>query len=101
MSVATDGEQTEELARADRIGRKVGIGCISLWLGGLSMAMVAVLLGKAYAFLTRAATCEGIPLCDWHRWAAAGFVAGALTLPILVLTRLGRPAAPPANSDRG
>ena len=93
--------QDPALARADGIGRKVGIGCITLWLGGVSAAMIAVLVGKTYAFLTRAPTCEGVPLCNWHQWVAGGFVVGALTLPILVLTRLGRPAAPPENSDRG
>lgn len=92
----------EELARADALGRKLGVGCFTGFLGAVSFAMVAAYLSKLFAILTRA-KCEvdGIPSCNWHYWAAIGAAVGAVTLPTLVLSRLGRPKAPPANTDRG
>ena len=94
-------QREHELARADAVGRKVGVGCFAAIVGAVSTAMIAVLMSGAYAFLARAPKCEGMPSCDWYRWALVGGVVGLVTLPILVLPRLGRPAAPPANSDRG
>ena len=92
----------EELARADAIGRKAGVGCLTFFLGGVSGGMVAILLGMAYAFLTRAPKCPDVPLCNWPSWWVWGAIVGAITLPILVLSRLGRPRdVPPANTDRG
>jgi len=99
--MAVEPQRQHELDRADAIGRRVGVGCFSAVVGAASTAMIAILLGAAWAFLTRAPKCEGMPLCDWYKWALVGGVVGFVTLPILVLLRLGRPAAPPANSDRG
>lgn len=69
-------------------------------LGGLSMAMVAVLASTAVAFSTRAPRCEGLPSCNWHVYAGAGFVFGAITLPVLVLNRL-RQSASGTKRNRG
>ena len=91
----------EELARADALGRRLGVGCFTLVMGGVSGGIVAVLFGMAYAFLTRQPRCPDVPLCDWPTWWKWGALFGAITLPILVLSRLGRPKAPPANTDRG
>jgi uncharacterized membrane protein YdcZ (DUF606 family) len=99
--MAVEPQRQHDLDRADAIGRKVGVGCFSAIVGSVSTAMIAILLSGAYAFLTRAPRCEGLPSCDWYRWALVGGVVGFVTLPILVIPRLGRPAAPPANSDRG
>jgi hypothetical protein len=64
--------------------------------------MVAAYLSKLYAILTRAkCEVEGIPSCDWGLWALVGAGVGAVSLPILVLSRLGRAKAPPPNTDRG
>ena len=94
-------QRQHELDRADALGRRIGVGCFSAVVGSVSTAMIAILLSAAYAFLTRAPRCEGMPSCDWYKWALVGGIVGLVTLPILVLPRLGRPAAPPANSDRG
>jgi hypothetical protein len=85
------------------IGRRVAIGCFTAWLGLVSGAMVAVLLSKFVAYLTRAPACDGIPSCNWYIYAMMGGGIGALSLPLLVLRVLGRPAKlrKRANPDRG
>ena len=72
-------------------GRRVAIGCLTTFLGVLSGGMVAVLISKFVAFLTRAAACEGIPTCDWYVYWAVGAAIGGITLPWLVLRALNRP----------
>jgi hypothetical protein len=72
--------------------RKVAIGCFSSWLGFVSGAMVAALLSKFAAFVMRANACDGLPACNWYIWAGIGGLVGALTLPLLVLRVLGKPA---------
>jgi hypothetical protein len=74
------------------LGRKVAIGCFTAWLGLVSGAMVAALLSKFAAFLTKAPECGGIPSCNWYVWAGIGGLIGAVTLPLLVLWVLGKPA---------
>ena len=71
--------------------RRVAIGCFTAWLGFVSGAMVAALLSKFAAFLMKADSCPDIPSCNWYVWAGIGGVAGAITLPALVLWRLGKP----------
>ena len=98
--MATEGTE-EELARADALGRRLGVGCLTFFLGGVSGGIIAVLVGMFYAFLTRQPKCPDVPMCEWPTWWKWGALLGAVSLPILVLMRLGRPKAPPANTDRG
>jgi hypothetical protein len=79
-------------SRGVSVRRKVAIGCFTSWLGLVSGAMVAALLSKFVAFLTRAQECDGIPSCNWYVWAGIGGLIGAVTLPVLVLLVLGKPA---------
>jgi hypothetical protein len=79
-----------ELARA----RMIGLGCFSTFLGGMSFAMVAVLVGKVVETARGSAACEGLPTCNWYLYAAGGFVIGAISLPFLVLRRLSRGVRP-------
>jgi hypothetical protein len=72
--------------------RKVAIGCFTAWLGFASGAMVAALLSKLAAFVTRAPECSEVPSCNWYIWAGVGGVIGAVTLPFMVLWVLGKPA---------
>lgn len=81
----------------DRTARNIGVGCFTFFIGGISCAMTAVLLGKFYAGLTRAPQCSEMPLCNWYEFAGWGGLIGAVTLPILVLWRLRRADA---KSDR-
>jgi hypothetical protein len=78
--------------------RVVAIGCFMAWVGGFSGAMVAVLLGKFFAFLRKAPVCDGIPSCDWYIYAAVGGAIGALTLPWLVVSALRRSSPSDAGS---
>ncbi len=71
--------------------RKFAIGCFTMWLGLCSGAMVAALLSKFTAFMTKAPDCGGIPSCNWYIWAAYGGVIGAVTLPVLVIWTLSKP----------
>ena len=84
---------------APHLSRVVAIGCFMAWIGGLSGAMVAVLLSKLVAYVTRAPQCDGIPTCDWYIYAAVGAGIGALTLPWLVVSALRRPPAPTGTPD--
>ena len=52
--------------------------------------MVAVLIGKIVGAARSAPSCEGVPVCNWHVYAAVGAAVGAISLPVLVLTRLRR-----------
>lgn len=78
--------------------RKVAIGCFTFVLGGMSGAMVAVLLSKFIAFLTRAESCPGIPTCNWYVYAGVGALFGSVSLSGLVVWTLSKPTpAPPAQ----
>lgn len=85
------GPQTEDAQRVSTV-RRVAIGCFTAWLGFVSGAMVAALLSKFYAFVTKSADCDGIPACNWYIWAGIGGLIGAVTLPLMVLWVLGKPA---------
>jgi hypothetical protein len=81
-------------------GRRAAIGCFTAWLGFVSGAMVAALASKMMAYVTRAPGCAGIPSCNWYIYAVVGGGVGAVSLPLLVLWTLGRPAKG-SNPDRG
>ena len=74
------------------VTRRVAIGCFTAWLGLMSGAMVAALASKFVAFVTRAPSCDGVPACNWYIYAGIGGAIGALSLPLLVLWVLGKPA---------
>lgn len=74
----------------DRVGRNIGVGCFTVFIGGASGAMTGVFLGKAVGFFTRCEPLAGLPACDWHVFALWGAIIGALTLPTLALRRLRR-----------
>ena len=81
--------------------RNVAVGCFVTPLGVFSGAMVGVLISKIVAFLTKAPSCPDIPSCDWHVYAGWGALAGGLTLPALVLSRLlARPGTEPTDTNR-
>jgi hypothetical protein len=83
--------------RAGELGRKAGIGCFATVVGFFSMAMVGALVSKMVASLMRAPACPDIPACDWYVYAGFFGAAGAISLPILVLRRLGTPRDPNAS----
>ena len=96
----------QELARADALGRRLGVGCFTVVVGFFSGAMIAMLIGKFLAFLTREPECSGVPMCDWYVWFYTGGVLGALSLTVFIQTRIARargdtPGEPPANTFRG
>lgn len=80
------------------LGRRVGVGCFSVFVGTWSGGMVAVLIGKAVEGARRSPGCEGLPICNWYVYAMAGAIIGAVTLPALVFWRLRRGEAPQSNS---
>jgi|SRR5687767_1122138 len=91
----SSGGSSEDATEAteDRTARNIGVGCFTAFVGLWSGAMVAVLIGKLVEGIRGAPTCEGLPLCNWHVYAAAGAAIGAVSLPILALSRLrGRDA---------
>jgi hypothetical protein len=72
-------------------GRKVGIGCVTFFLGALSGGMIAVLISKLVAFLTRAPSCPGIPTCNWYIYWVIGALLGAVSLSALTVYALSKP----------
>ena len=86
----TEPKVSESQPEPDRTARNIGVGCFTFFIGGVSCAMTAVLLGKFYSAFTRAPTCLDMPMCDWPRFALGGFIIGAVSLPVLVIMRLRR-----------
>ncbi len=74
----------------DRVGRNIGVGCFTFFIGATSGAMSGVFVGKAFGFFSRCEPQPGLPACDWWWFAFAGGVLGAVSLPILALWRLRR-----------
>ncbi len=80
----------QENEEAIAFGRKFGLGCFTFIIGAFSGGMVAVLVGRIGAALTKAPSCEGLPICNWYVYAGVGALLGALSLPVLVLRRISR-----------
>ena len=72
-------------------GRRVAIGCFTAILGAVSGGMIAVLVSKFVAFVTRAPSCAGIPTCNWITYWLVGAVVGAVSLSALAVWALSRP----------
>ncbi len=87
----------------DRVGRNIGVGCFTIFIGFVSGAMTGVGIGKLVGFFSRCTPTAGLPACEWWVFAGYGGAIGALTLPILALWRLRRAdrAADAALTDRG
>jgi hypothetical protein len=81
--------------------RNIGIGCFTTFLGIVSGAMIAVLIGKIVEGVKGCAAPEGLPACNWWVYAGWGAVIGGLSLPTLVLLRLRRSEARAETSKRG
>jgi hypothetical protein len=60
--------------------------------------MIAVLVAKFVGSLRNCAPAPDLPACDWHVYAGVGMLIGAVTLPVLTLTRLRRSERAARNS---
>jgi len=101
MAKGEDSVKGEESVKGEGVSRarRVGIGCFTAWLGLASGAMVAALVSRIVAYLTRAEACAGIPSCNWYIYAIIGGGIGAVTLPALVLWALGKSKGPASRND--
>jgi hypothetical protein len=79
-----------ELSREEVIARNFGVGCITTFAGFFSGGMVGVLIAKVVGIVQGCRPAEGLPACYWWVYAGVGAVLGALTLPVLALSRLNR-----------
>ena len=79
-----------ELSRGEVIARNIGVGCITTFAGFFSGGMVGVLVAKVVGVVQGCRPAEGLPACNWWVYAGVGAVLGALTLPVLALSRLNR-----------
>lgn len=86
-STATETPEHPGVSR----GRRVVIGCFTAILGAVSGGMIAVLVSKFVAFLTRAPSCAGIPTCNWITYWAVGAVVGGVSLSALAVWALSKP----------
>ena len=68
--------------------RIAAIACFMAVVGGVSLAMVGVLVARFYSWVTGCPYVAELPACDWGRFAAIGGLIGAVTLPALVVRRL-------------
>ena len=59
------------------------------------------MIGKIVEGIRGAPTCEGLPICNWHVYAAVGAVIGAASLPMFALSRLRRRDARHEHTLRG
>ena len=78
------------LDREAIVARNVGVGCVTTVAGFFSGGMIGVFVGKVVGSLQGCMPQEGLPACNWWVYAGIGAALGALTLPVLVLTRLNR-----------
>lgn len=87
----------------DRVGRNIGVGCFTFFIGAVSGSMTGVGIGKLMGFFNRCTPEPGLPACEWWVYAGYGAAIGALTLPIVALwrLRLADRAADAASNDRG
>ena len=85
----------------DRTARNIGVGCFTTFIGLWSGGMIAVMIGKVVEGVRGAPSCVGLPLCNWNVYAAVGALIGAVSLPVLVVTRLRRRDVRPGTPSRG
>ncbi|MBA3918878.1 MAG: hypothetical protein K2Y26_06910 [Gemmatimonadaceae bacterium] len=87
----------------DRVGRNIGVGCFTFFIGAVSGSMTGVGIGKLMGFFNRCTPEPGLPACEWWVYAGYGAAIGAVTLPIVALwrLRLADRAADAASNDRG
>ncbi|MBL0940194.1 MAG: hypothetical protein IBJ03_14970 [Gemmatimonadaceae bacterium] len=87
----------------DRVGRNIGVGCFTFFIGAVSGSMTGVGIGKLMGFFNRCTPEPGLPACEWWVFAGYGAAIGAVTLPIVALwrMRLADRAADAASNDRG
>lgn len=71
--------------------RTAAIGCFMIPLGFFSGGMIAVLVSKVIAYVTRAPSCDGVPSCNWLEFMLVGAVLGATSLPAIVMWALRTP----------
>ncbi len=86
---------------ASQLPRYIGVGCFMAIAGFFSGAMIGVLAGKFVGMATRCIPDPGLPVCNWHLFAGAGGLLGAISLPILVVWRLRQSVPSPEHSERG
>jgi hypothetical protein len=79
-----------ELDREGIIARNVGVGCVTAVAGFFGGGMIAVFIAKVVGSVQGCRPSEGLPACNWWVYAGIGAVLGALTLPVLALSRLNR-----------
>ena len=91
MNVPSEGEPQRGVeSQEDLKARNIGVGCFTTFAGFWSGGIVAVLIGRIVEGLRQSPSCEGLPICNWASYAFVGAAVGAITLPVLVLTRLKR-----------
>jgi hypothetical protein len=73
------------------VARNIGVGCVTTVAGFFSGGMIAVLVGKFVGSMQGCRPPEGLPACNWWVYAGIGAVLGAVTLPVVALSRLSRP----------
>ena len=85
----------DDAGREGMAARRVGVGCVTTVAGFFSGGMIAVFIGKVVGSVQGCKPPEGLPACNWWVYAGIGALIGALTLPVLALTRLSQ--GPPAE----
>lgn len=94
MSNPGDGELE---GHESRMGRNIGVGCLTAVAGFFSGGMVGVFVAKVVGSVQRCEPSEGVPACNWPVYAVIGMAVGLVTLPALVLWRMTRK---PSDSGR-
>lgn len=80
---------SDETGRAST-GALVGAGCFSAIAGFFGGGMMMVLVAKIVGSVRGCQPPEGIPACNWGRYAMVGMIAGVVLIPMLSIFRLTR-----------
>jgi hypothetical protein len=79
----------------------VTIGCFTTFIGFFTGGMIGVFIGKIIGSATNCAPLEGLPACNWHLYAGAGMLVGAVSLPAMVIWRIRRRGPQSDSTKRG
>jgi hypothetical protein len=88
--MSDETRETAEDIRESRIGRNIGVGCVTAVAGFFSGGMIGVFIAKVVGSIQRCEPPQGVPACNWPVYAVIGMGVGVLTLPSLVMWRLTR-----------
>jgi hypothetical protein len=69
-------------------GALAGAGCFSAIAGFFGGGMIGTLVAKIAGSIQGCQPSDGIPACNWERYAFVGMIVGVVILPLISIIRL-------------